>query len=202
MGRYLSPSRCPIDDIVRRADRRKLNGADIYIIVDPDTEKETASPNFVGPKHVAAISDWVKKGGVLVLMGNDGTNAELDKFNTLAGVFGIRFNKDRKFEVLNNDYPMGKVTINAANPIFRTTKQIFVKEVSTLTLSKPATSVLSANGDTLIAVSKYGNGVVFVIGDPWLYNEYADGRRLPMDLENHNAAQDLGRWLIGQARKK
>ncbi|MEO8574193.1 MAG: DUF4350 domain-containing protein [Pyrinomonadaceae bacterium] len=49
-----------------------LKKAHVYIIVDADTAKETANPNFVGPEHVHAIADWVKRGGVLVLMGNDG----------------------------------------------------------------------------------------------------------------------------------
>lgn len=178
-----------------------LKNADVYIIVDPDTAEETANPNFVDPASVKAITDWVKKGGVLVLMGNDGQNAELDKFNTLAKEFGIQFNKDRKFEVINNDYKMGKIVIDSRNPIFKTAKQIFVKEVSTLSLSNPASPVVTANGDTIMAVSKHGKGTVFVIGDPWIYNEYVDGRRLPPEYENFKAAQDLSRWLIAQTRK-
>jgi len=177
-----------------------LAGASVYIIVDPDTEKETAKPNFVEPQHVKAIADWVKGGGVLVMMGNDGQNAELDRFNTLGGAFGIKFNKDRKFEVLNNDYKMGGVDIAAGNEIFKTTKRIYVKEVSTLSISKQAKPVVTANGDTLISVAKHGKGTVFVIGDPWLYNEYLDGRRLPPDLDNFSAAKDLTRWLIGRSR--
>lgn len=179
-----------------------LKNADVYIIVDPDTEKETPQPHFVGPQHVKAIVEWVKRGGVLVLMGNDGQNAELDKFNTLAATFGITFNKDRKFEVINNDYKMGGVDIASGTDIFRNAKRIFVKEVSTLSLSGKARAVVTANGDTLMAVAKHGKGTVFVIGDPWLYNEYVDGRRLPVEFENFKAAQDLSRWLFAQTRKK
>lgn len=178
-----------------------LKNASVYIIVDPDTEKETAKPNYVGPVHVKAISDWVKKGGVLVLMGNDVQNAELDKFNTLAQPFGIQFNKDRKFEVINNDYRMGAVEINTGNEVFKTAKKIFVKEVASLVLSGRAKAVLTANGDNLMAIAKHGKGTVFVIGDPWIYNEYVDGRRLPAEYENFKAAQDLSRWLIGQAKR-
>jgi unsaturated rhamnogalacturonyl hydrolase len=53
-----------------------------------------------------------------------------------------------------------------------------------------------------MAVSKHGKGTVFVIGDPWLYNEYVDGRRLPSEFENFTAASDLARWAIEKARKK
>ncbi|MFL6468395.1 MAG: glycoside hydrolase family 88 protein [Pyrinomonadaceae bacterium] len=177
-----------------------LANADIYIIVDPDTEKETAKPNFVEPQHVKAISDWVKRGGVLVMMGNDVQSAELDKFNTLAKTFGIQFNKDRKFEVVNNDYKMGGIGIGPENDIFKTTRRIFVKEVATLSLSGNAKPVLTANGDNIMATAKYGKGIVFVIGDPWIYNEYSDGRRLPAEFENFKAAQDLSRWLIAHSK--
>jgi len=179
-----------------------LKAADVYIIVDPDTAKETAGPNFVEPQHINAIVDWVKAGGVLVLMGNDAQNAELDKFNTLAAAFGIQFNKDRKFEVVNNDYKMGGVEIAPGNAIFKTARKVFVKEVSTLSLSGKAKAVVSANGDNIMAVAKHGKGTVFVIGDPWLYNEYVDGRRLPLEFENFKAAQDLSLWLIAQTRNK
>lgn len=179
-----------------------LNAADVYIIVDPDNEKETANPNYIEPQHVKAIADWVKAGGVLVLMGNDGQNAELDKFNTLAKEFGIQFKKDRKFEVINNDYTLGGIDIVSGNEIFKTARKIFVKEISTLSVANPARAVVTANGDTIIAVAKHGEGTVFVIGDPWLYNEYVDGRRLPAEFENFKAAQDLSRWLIAKTRKR
>ncbi|MBL8183035.1 MAG: glycoside hydrolase family 88 protein, partial [Blastocatellia bacterium] len=180
----------------------ELAKASVYIIVDPDTAKETANPNFVEPRHVKAIDDWVKRGGVLVLMGNDGQNAELDKFNTLAETFGIKFNKDRKFEVVpSTNYQMGGIDIAAGNPIFATTKKIFVKEVSTLTLSGKAKAVVTANGDNIIAMAKHGKGTVFAIGDPWLYNEYVDGRRLPAEFQNFAAARDLAKWLLMQAKR-
>ncbi len=178
-----------------------LAGANVYIIVDPDTDKETANPKFVGPDDVKAISEWVKKGGVLALFANDGQNCELDHFNTLAGAFGIQFKKDRKFEVLNNDYKMGRVMLDSKD-VFPNTKEIYIKEVSTLTVTKPAQSALTVNGDIIMATAKYGKGAVFVIGDPWLYNEYTDGRRLPYEYQNFTAAQDLSKWLIARSKGK
>lgn len=181
----------------------ELANASVYIIVDPDTAKETANPNFVEPRHVKGIADWVKRGGVLVLMGNDAQNAELDKFNSLAETFGIKFNKDRKFEVVpSTNYQMGGVDIPTGNPIFANTKKIFVKEISTLTISGKSKAVVTANGSTIIATAKYGKGTVFVIGDPWLYNEYVDGRRLPAEFQNFAASRDLAKWLLTLAKGK
>jgi unsaturated rhamnogalacturonyl hydrolase len=177
-----------------------LRGASVYIIVDPDTEKETAAPNYIGDAHIAAIADWVRRGGVLVMMGNDFGNAEFDNWNKLAAEFGVQFNKDSKFRVVNNDYSMGRVVTNAGNPIFPAPRTIFLKELSTLTLSGNAKPALEAGGDKLMATVKYGKGTVFALGDPWIYNEYLDGRRLPAEFENYKAAQDLSRWLLVQAR--
>ncbi|MGD9590471.1 MAG: glycoside hydrolase family 88 protein [Pyrinomonadaceae bacterium] len=201
-GRMIKSLGADIAELPSAPTAANLRQADVYIIVDPDNERETANPNYIEPPHVKAIADWVKAGGVLVLMGNDVQNAELDKFNTLAREFGIQFNKDRKFEVINNDYKMGAVAIPSGNEVFPNTKKIFVKEVSTLSLSGSAKPLVTANGETLMAMAKHGKGSVFVIGDPWLYNEYVDGRRLPLEFENFKAAQDLSRWLIGKSRKK
>jgi unsaturated rhamnogalacturonyl hydrolase len=56
-------------------------------------------------------------------------------------------------------------------------------------------------GDTIMAVAKFGKGTVFAVGDPWLYNEYTDGRKLPPEYDNFKAANDLTQWLIQQTRK-
>ncbi|HWW76054.1 MAG TPA: DUF4350 domain-containing protein, partial [Pyrinomonadaceae bacterium] len=179
---------------------QNLKGADVYIIVDPDTEKETPSPNFVEPQHVKAIADWVKAGGVLVLLGNDVGNAEFDHFNTLAKEFGIQFNKDSKNRVQGNNFVEGKITVPVGNPVFKTARTLYLKEVSTLSVMKPAEVVLRGEGFDVMAVAKYGRGAVFAVGDPWLYNEYTDGRKLPAEYENYKAAQDLAAWLLARGR--
>jgi unsaturated rhamnogalacturonyl hydrolase len=56
---------------------------------------------------------------------------------------------------------------------------------------------LVKNGaDNVMAVCKYGKGKVLVLGDPWIYNEYIDGRKLPAEYENYKAATDLVKWLL------
>jgi unsaturated rhamnogalacturonyl hydrolase len=49
-----------------------------------------------------------------------------------------------------------------------------------------------------MATNVYGKGRVFVIGDPWLYNEYVDGRRIPLEYQNYQAAKDLAKWALGK----
>src|SRR5690606_31803566 len=75
---------------------QNLAKSSIYIIVDPDTEKETEQPNFMNETHAQQIAQWVKQGGVLVLFLNDSGNCEIAKFNTLAKKFGITFNEDSR----------------------------------------------------------------------------------------------------------
>lgn len=179
-----------------------LGTASIYIIVDPDTEKESTEPKFIQPQHVEAISDWVKKGGVLVLMANDVGNCELDHFNDLGAKFGIRFNKDSLNRVQGTNFGDGRVRVTGENDVLRTARTLYLKEVSSLAISAPAKPVISLNGSVLMATAKFGKGTVFAVGDPWLYNEYVDGRKLPTEYENFRAAQDLSRWLLTRAKAK
>ena len=66
----------------------------------------------------------------------------------------------------------------------------------------PARPLIEDRGDVIMAVAKFGKGTVFVVGDPWLYNEYTDGRKLPPEFDNFKAARDLSLWLIEQARAR
>jgi unsaturated rhamnogalacturonyl hydrolase len=181
-----------------------LKPADIFIIVDPDTDKETPTPNYIEASHIKALADWVKGGGVLVLLGNDAGNAEFDHFNELAKTFGIHFNADSRNRVQGNEYAQGKVMVTSGNPVFINARTLYLKEVATLTLTTPAKPLLEHEGFVFMATAKYGKGTVFALGDPWLYNEYTDGRRLPPEYQNLQAAKDLSRWLIKQspARRK
>lgn len=181
---------------------QKLKQADIYLIVDADNTADNPTPNYVQPKDADEVYNWVKEGGVLVLMHNDKGNAEFEHFNLLAEKFGIHFNEDSYNKVIGNDYSGGRIDIPAGNPVLKTVKQIYQKEVATMTLKAPATAVLKKNDVVIFAVAKIGKGTVFATGDPWLYNEYTDGRKLPMEYENFKGAQELVSWLISQVPVK
>ena len=143
-----------------------LSKASVYIIVDPDTEKESRKPNYVSEKDIAAIYDYVVKGGVLLLMGNDSGNAEFAHFNKLAGRFGITFNENLRHDVKGSQFEQGAVLFSKNNLVFKTPAKGYIKQLSTLSIKKPATAIYSENNEVLISVSKIGKGTVFAVGDP------------------------------------
>jgi hypothetical protein len=57
-------------------------------------------------------------------------------------------------------------------------------------------------GNVLMATAKYGKGTVFAVVDPWLYNEYTDGRKLPQTYDNFAAGEELVRWLLQQVAEE
>ena len=178
-----------------------LGNASVYIIVDPDDEREVPVPNYPTAKDIESLYDWVKGGGVLVLMSNDSANAEFTHFNVLAEKFGIHFNWDCYHKVTGNQFEMGAFTMTVQDAIFPTTHKIYIKELSTLKLSDPAKPYFTDQGNVIMATARIGKGAVFAVGDPWFYNEYTDGRKLPADFQNFNAARDLAQWLIRQAHR-
>ncbi|MFH0990592.1 MAG: GDSL-type esterase/lipase family protein [bacterium] len=196
LGRTIDRLGGDLDTLRSAPTADNLKRFQIYIIVDPDTPAETQVPNYILPEHSAAIVDWVKAGGVLVLFTNDKGNAEFEHFNALAAHFGIHFNEDSHHRVVGKDFEKGKTDRFPAHPIFRDVKQIYTKEVASQQLTKPAEALLTENDLILMAVSAFGKGTVVAVGDPWLYNEYFDDRKLPPEYENWKAAKNLFQWLL------
>jgi len=47
--------------------------------------------------------------------------------------------------------------------------------------------------------NKICKGFVFAMCDPLIYNEYIDHDRLPINFDNHKAAENLSDYLMKQA---
>lgn len=202
-GEQFQNSGFKLNTLYQAPTQANLKNAAVYIIVDPDFEKENPKPNFISATDIKQVSEWVKAGGVLVLMGNDAPNVELTNFNKLANIFGVHFNGDSKGTVpVPANFETAKVVVPSGNEIFKP-KDLFIKEYSSLKLSGNTKSILKdKDGDDIISVTKFGKGTVFVIGDPWLYNEYVDGRKLPANYKNFEAGQELVNWLAKQVAAK
>jgi hypothetical protein len=181
----------------------KLRNSSVYIIVDPDTKKESANPNYIQNNDADQVALWVKAGGVLVMMANDSANVELPHFNILAAKFGLHFNNDMSNHVIDDKHFKNGEASSVDNAIFKSNPKVFLKDVCSISLNSPDAKgvIRSADGLSVIAATaKYGKGFVFAVGDPWLYNEYVNGR-LPAIYQNDIAAQDLTRWLKNQVKR-
>ena len=179
-----------------------LKKASVYIIVDPDGYKDTKNPNYMDERSATEIANWVKQGGVLLLMTNDSSNCDLQHFNTLSDKFGIHFTDKSRNMVKGNEFETGAAYNKNPNAVFRQTKKMYLKEISVIDAKAPATPVITQDGDVIFATSKFGKGTVFAVGDPWIYNEYLDGRKIPAEYENFTAANELVQWLLSKASKK
>lgn len=185
-------------DVVPHAPRAEdLKGVSIFVIASPDIPAFNPKPNYMDAASADAIEKWVKAGGILVIMQNDVEKSEFEHFNLLTDRFGLHYNAVTRNRELNNSYENTIVNIPAGTGgIFKEAHKTVQKEVSTITLSGPAKPILTDKGDVLMAVARVGKGLVYANTDPWLYNEYTDGRKLPLGEDNFAAGQELTRWLV------
>jgi unsaturated rhamnogalacturonyl hydrolase len=198
LGRMFNDFGARTDTLYTAPTLADLEHAQVYIIVSPDIPAKNPHPNYMQPHDAAQIVEWVKAGGVLMIMENDPPNADLDHLNLLSERFGIKFNNVQRNHVLGDKYEMGKIAIGGGGPIFKDAHTIFMKDTCTISTSGPAKPVLQDSGDTILAMVKVSKGTVFASVDPWLYNEYTDGHRLPAMYDNYAAGVELVRWILKQ----
>ena len=175
-----------------------LSKAQVYMIVSPDNPDKNPHPNFATAEDGEQIAKWVKAGGVLAIMENDTTFADLDHFNAIAEKFGMHFNSVLRKHVIGTNWEQGRIELDGTGPIFHHPHTIYVKDVCTISVKAPAVSVLKEGDDIFMATAKYGKGTVYAFVDPWLYNEYTDGRKLPTMYGNYAGGVELVRWLLEQ----
>ena len=174
-----------------------LKNTDLYIIVDPDGYKDAKSPNFIRTADIKNITDYVKNGGNLLLMLNDTTNADAKYVSKLTGALGVKLTGKNINFVKNDNFPEGDVAIAPDSKIFTKPYKLFIKELVTLEpLNASVRTEAHVNGEAAIVSGKLGKGKFVIVGDPWLYNEYVNGRKLPVEYENFQAGNELIEWLL------
>ena len=176
----------------------KLKTARYYIIASPDNPSKTPEPHYMNGEDAAQIAEWVKQGGVLVMMENDPDNADITHLDVLADMFGLHFNNVLTHHVIGDQFEMGRMDITRPNAPFTSPHVLYMKDTCSLSLSKGAEALLQWKGDTLMAVAHYGKGTVVAVTDPWIYNEYTDGRKLPSEYDNFGGGREFVRWLLKQ----
>ncbi len=180
----------------------KLKGSQFYIIVSPDNPSKNPNPHYMTAEDAGQIAAWVKGGGTLLMMENDPANADIEHMDLLADKFGLHFNNVLVHHVEGDDFAMGRIDLRQAAPPFTHPRVLYMKDTCSLTLSDKAVPLMKdSKGELLMAWKKYGKGMVFAVTDPWLYNEYTDGRKLPAAYDNFGGGMELVRWLLEQREK-
>ena len=175
----------------------KLKGTQYYIIVSPDNVAKNPHPHFMTAEDAGQVAEWVRGGGTLLMMENDPANADIDHLDLLADQFGLHFNNVLVHHVVGDDYAAGRIDVRAAAPPFTHPQVFYMKDTCSLSLSGKAVPLLKDNGGALLmGWTRYGKGMVFAVTDPWLYNEYTDGRKLPAEYDNFDGGVELVRWLV------
>jgi unsaturated rhamnogalacturonyl hydrolase len=176
----------------------KLRDAQFYIIASPDNPSKTPNPHYMTAEDADQIAQWVRGGGVLLIMENDPDNADIPHMDLLADKFGLHFNNVLVHHVIDDNFAMGRIDLTVVPAPLQRPHVLYMKDTCSLTLSNNAVPVLRYNGDLLMAMTTYGKGMVFAVTDPWLYNEYTDGRKLPADYDNFAAGNEMVQWLMDQ----
>jgi unsaturated rhamnogalacturonyl hydrolase len=165
-------------------DAQSLAAIDILVVADPDTPAESKNPQYISDAEADAADQWVQNGGLLILFANDAGNCEFTHLNVLAGKFGIKFDENLLAGPRWAPLP--------AHPFFTGCTAIFMRDVSSLTLTAPAEAVLTLDGKVLMAVAKKGKGTVLAVGDPWVYDEHIN------DENNKTSITNVVKWLFAQ----
>jgi unsaturated rhamnogalacturonyl hydrolase len=181
--------------------RENLSKAQFYLIVSPDIPVKNPTPHYMTEEDGAKIASWVHDGGVLILMENDPPNADISHLNLLSDRFGIHFNDVLSHHILGEHVEDGTIPVHPDGHLFHEPHTLYMKDTCSISLHGAATALLSDRGDVVMATAKYGRGTVFAAADPWVYNEYTDGRknsRIYGQFDNFAAGRELVRWLIEQ----
>jgi len=181
---------------------QNLSKTQIYLIVSPDNPNWNKNPHYMDEDSAAKIAGWVKQGGMLVIMENDPSHADIEHLNILAEKFGTHFNSVLRNAVEGNKFDMGRIDVNSNIPVFHSPHVLYMKEICTITPKEPAKAIWMNKGDVLLAEAQYGKGKVVGFVDPWLYNEYTDGRKLPAPYNNLAGGSEYVRWLLEQLPAK
>jgi unsaturated rhamnogalacturonyl hydrolase len=199
LGQIFQSYGARLDTLYAAPTLENLKHAQYYIIASPDIPAKNPHPHYVQPEDADQVAEWVKNGGVLVLMENDPANADVEHLDLIADRFGIHFNSVLSHHVVGDDYPSGQIKVNGGGPIFHDPHTLYMKDTCTISVKAPAEGLLEDRGDTMIAAARYGKGTVVAVADPWLYNEYTDPHKNPPVQDNYGAGKEFVRWLLAQS---
>ena len=185
----------------RPLDEVALADVDVLVIAhpsDPKWERTVGadSPVF-SPAEIAAVQDFVARGGGLVVLGEEEEDKYGGNLNDLLAPFGVRFENTIVFEYDPGDgvpsWVVGESAPKPADPgILHGVGEVGFYRAGALSTDDPGAVVLRTRatadppGAALVAATQYKEGRVVVVADSDLFGDdylsRRDNRRLWMNL--------------------
>lgn len=199
LGHLFASDGATLDTLYQAPTGDRLKDVQVYIIVSPDNPAKNPNPHYVQSRDADQVTEWVKQGGVLVLMENDPANADITHLNLIADRFGIHFDDVLKHHIIGEQFAPGYIPVRAGGPVFQHAHTLYMKDTCAISLKAPAKVLLQDKAGIVMATAKYGRGTVFAVVDPWLYNEYTDNPKALPKQDNFEAGKEFVSWLLRQA---
>jgi unsaturated rhamnogalacturonyl hydrolase len=187
-----------LDTLYEAPTMDRLKKAQFYIIASPDNPARNPHPHYVQPQDADQVEEWVKRGGVLVLMENDPANADIAHLDLIADRFGIHFEEVLKHHIVGDQFAPGYIPVSGGGTIFQHPHTLYMKDTCAISLKVPARILLQDKAGIVMAMAKHGRGTVVAVVDPWLYNEYTDNRKILPRQDNYAAGKEFVSWLLRQ----
>jgi unsaturated rhamnogalacturonyl hydrolase len=197
-GHMFASHGAALDSLYAAPTAARLKHAQVYVIVSPDNPAKNPKPHFVQPQDAEQVAEWVKQGGVLVLMENDPANADITHLNLIADRFGIHFDDVLTHHIIGEQFAPGYIPVKGGDAVFHDSHMLYMKDTCSISLKTPAQILLEDKDGIVMATTKYGKGTVFAVVDPWLYNEYTDHRKILPQEDNYAAGKEFVNWLLKQ----
>jgi unsaturated rhamnogalacturonyl hydrolase len=202
LGHIFESHGLTLDTLYEAPTMDRLQKAQLYIVASPDNTARNPHLHYVQPQDADQIEEWVKRGGVLVLLENDPANADIARLDLIADRFGIHFQEVLKHHVIDDQFAPGYIPVTSGGPIFQHPYTLYMKDTCAISLKAPARVLLQDKAGIVMAMAKHGKGTVVAIIDPWLYNEYTDNRKILPQQDNYAAGKEFVSWLLRQVPRR
>jgi hypothetical protein len=192
---------------------KTLADVNVLLIANPNDKAHGTNPppHHVSKKDIKTISNFVERGGGLILMSNqDGHNDEVEDVNKLLVKYGLQLTNlytDIKLLTVPKETPV----IGGLRWGFYTGNLILIEtnhpaEPRSLITNDPSQKLLGGKRDqagSLLAVAESGHGRVVVATDcGWITNEALEGKAIDgvaiKDDDNWEIFRRLAHWAGGR----
>ncbi len=192
--------------------RDSLKGVDVLLIANPSDKavESNPPPPHVTAKDVEVLTNFVRDGGGLIIMGNqENHNLEIDDVNKLLEIFGLQFRNrytDAKALMLSRDTPVlgglrwayytGNLVVMAAGHVARPRPLVLNDTVP------PLGGPRNERG-ALMAAAELGTGRVVVVTDAgWISNDALSGKGIgTVSIKEHDNWEIFRRIALWSARR-